>query len=105
PRVTSGLAAVIYAQDGDGLAMGTVEGATPTSPPRVANAREHNRPLADLFEPGSTNKLITLSTAIQHGVVTPGTWFTVPDSISVDPKLVPLHDAEPHPPDHWTTPH
>ena len=29
---------------------------------------ERNSPLTDLFEPGSTNKLITLSWAIEHGV-------------------------------------
>jgi cell division protein FtsI (penicillin-binding protein 3) len=102
-RAKGGMAVVVDVQDGDVLAMATVEGATSTSPPRVANAHEHNRPLADLFEPGSTNKLITLSTAIEHGKVSPGTWFTVPDSISVDPKLEPYHDAESHPPEQWTT--
>ena len=46
------------------------------APARVAGPGEHNAPLTELFEPGSTNKLITLSWAIEHGHVTPDTMFT-----------------------------
>lgn len=98
-----GMAAVVDTTTGDVLAMATIEGASAQGPARVALAGEHNRPLTDIFEPGSTNKLITLSTAIELGRVTPGTWFTVPDWISIDPKLKPYHDAEPHPIERWTT--
>jgi cell division protein FtsI (penicillin-binding protein 3) len=98
-----GMAVVVDTTTGDVLAMATVQGASATEAPRVAAAGEHNRPLTDLFEPGSTNKLITLSTAIELGRVTPGTWFSVPDWISIDPELKPYHDAEQHPVESWTT--
>jgi cell division protein FtsI (penicillin-binding protein 3) len=98
-----GMAVIIDTTNGDVLAMATVQGATAAEAPRVAAAGEHNRPLTDLFEPGSTNKLITLSTAIELGRVTPGTWFSVPDWISIDPELEPYHDAESHPVEQWTT--
>jgi cell division protein FtsI (penicillin-binding protein 3) len=98
-----GMAVVVDVTNGDVLAMATVQGATATDAPRVAVAGERNRPLTDLFEPGSTNKLITLSTAIELGRVTPDTWFTVPDWISIDPELEPYHDAESHPIEQWTT--
>ena len=98
-----GMAVIVDTTTGDVLAMATVQGATATDAPRVAVAGEHNRPLTDLFEPGSTNKLITLSTAIELGRVTPDTWFTVPDWISIDPQLKPYHDAEPHPIESWKT--
>ena len=67
-----------------------------------------NAPLTDLFEPGSTNKLITLSWALEHGHVAPDTMFTVPYSITVDPHVKPYTDAEPHTAttdgiEHWTT--
>jgi cell division protein FtsI (penicillin-binding protein 3) len=98
-----GMAVVVDVTNGDVLAMATVQGATAAEAPRVAVAGERNRPLTDLFEPGSTNKLITLSTAIELGRVSPDTWFTVPDWISIDPELEPYHDAESHPIEQWTT--
>ena len=50
-----------------------------TEPARRRRARaRRNKPLTDLFEPGSTNKLITIATAIENGVVGPHTPFDVP---------------------------
>jgi cell division protein FtsI (penicillin-binding protein 3) len=98
-----GMAVVVDVPTGDVLAMATVEGATAQEQARVAVAGEHNSPLVDLFEPGSTNKVITLSTALEHGKVAPDSWFSVPDWISVDPELKPYEDAEPHPVEQWTT--
>ena len=84
--------------------MASVDGAIAGSGRRaVAGPGEHNAPLTELFEPGSTNKLITLSWAIEHGHVTPDTMFTVPSSITVDPRRQPFYDAEWHPPMQWTT--
>ena len=76
--------------------MASVLGATPTAQPAVAGAGDNNAPLTDLFEPGSTNKLITLSWALEHGHVTADTKFLVPESIQVEPHVAPYHDAEPH---------
>ena len=42
-----------------------------------------NRVVTDTFEPGSTQKLITISAAIEEGIVTPDSVFEVPDSIKV----------------------
>jgi cell division protein FtsI (penicillin-binding protein 3) len=42
-----------------------------------------NRVVTDTFEPGSTQKLITISAAIEEGIVTPDSVFEVPDSIEV----------------------
>ncbi|NNL13989.1 MAG: penicillin-binding protein 2 [Acidimicrobiia bacterium] len=42
-----------------------------------------NRVVTDTFEPGSTQKLITVAAAIEEGIVTPETTFEVPDSIEV----------------------
>ena len=55
---------------------------------------EATRPLMDLFEPGSTNKLITLSTAIEDGLVTPDTEIDVPSVLRVGPT--PFTDVDPH---------
>ena len=66
-------AIVVDVQTGDVLAMATVDGATDTEPARAAPATERNRPVTDVYEPGSTNKVITMSGAIQEGIVSPDT--------------------------------
>ena len=104
----SGMAVVVDVTNGDVLAMASVHGATPTTPAGVAGPGDNNAPLTDLFEPGSTNKLITLSWALEHGHITPDTKFLVPYSLRVDPHVAPYQDAEPHVGvpngiEHWTT--
>lgn len=66
----------------DVLAMATA----PTFDPNVHGSDAdlfRNRVVTDTFEPGSTQKLITISAAIEEGVVTPDRVFEVPDSIEV----------------------
>lgn len=47
-----------------------------------------------VYEPGSVEKLVTVSAALSAGAVTPTQVFTVPNSYSVDG--IPIHDAENH---------
>jgi cell division protein FtsI (penicillin-binding protein 3) len=70
-----GTAVIVDVQTGDVLAMATVDGATDTQPAQVAPATEKLRPITDVYEPGSTNKVITMSGAIQEGLVRPDTVF------------------------------
>jgi cell division protein FtsI (penicillin-binding protein 3) len=90
-----GTAVIVDVQTGDVLAMATVDGATDTQPAHVADATENNRPITDAYEPGSTNKVITMSGAIQEGLVSPDTTFEVEPSINVGGFDYP--DAEDHP--------
>ena len=53
-----------------------------------------NRALTAVFEPGSVNKIITLSAALEEGVVTPDTSALVPDSLQVGDHL--FSDSHPH---------
>ncbi len=104
----SGMAVVIDVTNGDVLAMATIDGATATTPARIATPNDHNAPLTDLFEPGSTNKLITLSWALEHGAYHADDDVQVPYSIKVDAQVAPYYDAEPHSAyrngiEHWTT--
>jgi cell division protein FtsI (penicillin-binding protein 3) len=103
-QAKGGMAAIVDVTTGDVLSMATVEGASAAKPAHVAGAGEHNSPLTELFAPGSTTKLITLSWAIEHGLITPTTKFNVPASIKVDPsQQAPFVDAEWHAPENWTT--
>jgi cell division protein FtsI (penicillin-binding protein 3) len=57
--------------------------------------------LTTVYEPGSVNKLITISAALQTGAVKPSDVFTIPNSLVVAGTV--FHDAEAHPiPQHWT---
>jgi cell division protein FtsI (penicillin-binding protein 3) len=105
----SGMAVVVDVTNGDVVAMASVHGATSTSPAHVAGSGDSNTPLTDLFEPGSTNKLITMSWALEHGHVAPDTKFAVPYSIVVPGQVGGAYtDADPHYGtangiEHWTT--
>jgi len=92
---------------GDILAMASVDGPTdpvpatattpavPGQPALPATATEHNRPLTDVFEPGSTNKVVTIAAAIEAGLVKPDTVFNVPGTLHV--YNTDYTDAEDHP--------
>ena len=61
------MAAVVDIATGDVLASRRSTGRRAAAPARRRVPATINRPLMELFEPGSTNKLITLSTAIEAG--------------------------------------
>jgi cell division protein FtsI (penicillin-binding protein 3) len=98
-----GMAVIVDVHTGDVLAMATVEGAANGKPVRAAVAGEKNRPLTDLFEPGSTNKLVTIGTAIENGIVGPYTEFDVPASIDVGAEKSYTDAHRDHQMDHWST--
>jgi cell division protein FtsI (penicillin-binding protein 3) len=59
-----------------------------------------NRAAADVFEPGSTNKVITAAAALEAGAVKSDTVFHVKDHIQCADRV--LRDAHPHPPEDMT---
>jgi cell division protein FtsI (penicillin-binding protein 3) len=59
-----------------------------------------NRAAAEVFEPGSTNKVITAAAALEAGVVDSGTVFHVKDHIQCYDRV--LRDAHSHPPEDMT---
>lgn len=91
-----GMAIVMDVRSGDILAMATIDGETADGPARPAPTTQRNRPVTDVFEPGSTNKVVTIAAAIEAGLVTPDTVFDVPPAIKVDGQK--YEDVEPHPP-------
>jgi len=96
-RAKGGTAVVADVRTGDVLAMATVEGATTGVPARSAPAGTPNRPLTDVFEPGSTNKVVTIAAALEAGLVRPSTVLSVPNQIVVDDQKfadVHTHGAE-----------
>ncbi|MEU9885647.1 penicillin-binding protein 2 [Sphaerisporangium sp. NPDC051011] len=59
-----------------------------------------NRAVSEIFEPGSTNKVITAAAALEAGAVRPETVFEVKDKYQCADRL--LSDAHPHAPEHLT---
>jgi cell division protein FtsI (penicillin-binding protein 3) len=70
-------------------------GSTPTQPVEAASATSFTQ----VYEPGSVNKLVTISGALQAGDVVPSDTFTIPDAYPVAGTLI--HDAENHGTQHW----
>ncbi len=58
-------------------------------------ATGNNMGATAVYEPGSVNKVITVSAALEEGLVRPETELTVPDSLQVSDHLYTDHD--PHP--------
>jgi cell division protein FtsI (penicillin-binding protein 3) len=97
----SGTVIVMNPRDGQVLALAS----SPTFDPNhlsTANSADLGDPAVSVpFEPGSVNKVITMSAALEDGLVTPDTHFVIPPSIDVAGTS--FHDAEVHGTEHLTT--
>jgi cell division protein FtsI (penicillin-binding protein 3) len=90
-----GTIVVIDPERGAVLAMASLPSFDPNQLGQAGSGALRNRAVTDTFEPGSTQKLITVSAALDAGVVKPGTTFEVPDQIEVWDKR--YADFAPHP--------
>jgi cell division protein FtsI (penicillin-binding protein 3) len=80
------------------LAMAQWPEFNPAAPKSVASTTDI--PVADVFEPGSTAKVVTVAAALERGGQTPMSVYRIPDQIKVDGAW--YHDAEIHPTVHYT---
>lgn len=80
---------------GELLALATVPSFDPNDPGAANPADLGNRAVSEVFEPGSTSKVITIAAALEEGVVEPGTQFSVADSIERGGTT--FGDSHPHP--------
>jgi cell division protein FtsI (penicillin-binding protein 3) len=87
-----GSAIVLDPRSGQILAMANAPGFDSNDFGAVNPEFRRNRAVTDVYEPGSTFKLVTISGALQDGVVTPLTSFTLPPTIRVADRTI--HDAE-----------
>jgi cell division protein FtsI (penicillin-binding protein 3) len=111
----SGIALLMDSRTGEILADAqlTMPAAGSTQPPAVpvdikgSSGRPQVQPVeagsasafTQVYEPGSVNKLITISAALQTGVIQPSDIFSIPNSYQVSDGV--FHDAESHPLEHW----
>lgn len=93
-----GMAAVMDVETGEVLALTNHVRDTKTG--EITSA-SYNMALTNVYEPGSTSKLITISAALEEGTVGPSTSFPIADRMQIyDTEF---SDAEPHPLHHWNT--
>ncbi len=76
------------------LALATVPSFDPADPGAAAPADRGNRALSDVYEPGSTSKIMTMSAVIQEGKLTPNSTIVVPSSLRRGGRT--FHDDVPH---------
>jgi cell division protein FtsI (penicillin-binding protein 3) len=96
-RAKGGMAVVMDTHTGEILAMSSLVQSADGSGVKPAAS---NSVLTTVYEPGSVQKLMTISAAIEEGVVSPSTVFDISDSIKVADGV--FHDDAPHPLEHWS---
>jgi cell division protein FtsI/penicillin-binding protein 2 len=84
-------AVVMDPRSGEVLALAVEPGYDANRFPKVARENQRNRAVTDTYEPGSTFKIVTVSGALEDGVVSPATSFTLPYSLQVADRVI--HDA------------
>ena len=85
-------AVVLDPRTGAVLAMANAPGFDANAFGSTRSAIVRNRAVTDVYEPGSTFKLVTVAGALSDRLVEPQTKFTLPYSIQVADRVV--HDAE-----------
>jgi len=91
----SGSIVVIDPTTGEILAMVNLPAYDPNERAAVPRGAIRNRAVTDVFEPGSTQKAVTVSGALEFGLVTPATSFDIPDEIEIQDTV--FEDFTVHP--------
>ena len=91
----SGTVIVMDPRTGHILAHATAPTFDPNNTSKVSLVAMRNPSVQDVYEPGSTGKVMTLAAALEEGAILPETVFTVPDSLKRSDKT--FRDHEPHP--------
>lgn len=91
----AGTALVMDCNNGDILAMASVPSFDPNDREDVKPASMRNRAITDVYEPGSSLKIIPAVAALEENIVNPDTSIYVPSKLQVTDKV--FKDAEPKP--------
>jgi cell division protein FtsI (penicillin-binding protein 3) len=99
-KALSGTVIVMDPKTGHILAHASYPSFTPGNTKGVDPYRWKNPSVQEVYEPGSTGKVITVASAIEEGKVGPETVLTVPDKLKRSNKVFSDHD--PHRVMKWT---
>ncbi len=93
-HAVSGTVIVMDPKTGQILAHATAPTFDPNNTKKVSLDLMRNPSVQDVYEPGSTGKVMTMAAALEEGKITPATIFSVPDTYKVSNRL--FHDHEKH---------
>ncbi len=79
----SGSVVVLNPETGEILAMANLPSFDPNDREGTPLEALRNRAVTDVFEPGSTQKLVTIAGALESGIVAPNTSFEIPERIEI----------------------
>nr|MBA2461136.1 penicillin-binding protein 2 [Actinomycetota bacterium] len=88
-------AIVLEPQTGRVLAMAVAPSFDANNFGNIPAERRKNRAVTDVYEPGSTFKVVTVAGALSEKIVTPTTKFTLPSSIRVSDRIINEHEPRP----------
>jgi len=91
----SGTVVVQDVRTGEILAMATAPTFDPANPAASAKADRGNRAVSEVFEPGSTGKVMTMAAVLEEGALGPDSVLTVEDSLKRGGST--FNDHNPHP--------
>ena len=94
-RALSGTVVVMNPKTGEILAHASYPSFEPGNTKGVDPYRWKNPSVQEVYEPGSTGKVITIASAIEEGKIAPETVMTIPYKLKRSNKV--FHDHEPHP--------
>jgi cell division protein FtsI (penicillin-binding protein 3) len=95
-QARSGSVVVMAPRTGELLAVANMPTFDPNRFSASSDEARKNRAVTNVYEPGSTNKVITAAAALDAGVVRPGTQITVPPELPLCPGVHPFHDSHQH---------
>jgi cell division protein FtsI (penicillin-binding protein 3) len=100
-RAESGTVIVMDPKTGHILAQASAPTFDPNDSKTITQNKLRNPSVQEVYEPGSTGKVITVAAALEERIVTPDTVFTIPYSMKVAGET--FRDHEKHPPQRLTT--
>jgi cell division protein FtsI (penicillin-binding protein 3) len=100
-RALSGTVIVMDPKTGHILAHATAPTFDPNDTTKVSLVAMRNPSVLDVYEPGSTGKVMTIAAAMDEKKITPETVLTIPDKLKRSVKT--FRDHEPHPTQRLTT--
>ena len=100
-RALSGTVIVMDPKTGHILAHATAPTFDPNDTTKVSLVAMRNPSVLDVYEPGSTGKVMTIAAALEEKKITPQTVLTIPDRLKRSVKV--FRDHEPHPTQRLTT--
>jgi len=100
-KALSGTVIVMDPKTGAILAQASAPSFDPAHRDKITLAQMRNPAVQDVYEPGSTGKVITVAAALEQGTTTPTTVYTIPNTLKAGGRV--FHDDKNHKVEHLTT--